>query len=85
MNKSYVETLAGQWKRLNIETVEEAMKFAEKKHKEMYKAIHKKEDKPTTKKVKEEKLPAWFNKEQEINETTKEEQEELDKILNELV
>ena len=85
LNKSYVETLAGQWKRLNIETVEEAMKFAEKKHKEMYKAIHKKEDKPTTKKVKEEKLPAWFNKEQEINETTKEEQEELDKILNELV
>lgn len=85
LNKSYVETLAGQWKRLNIETVEEAMKFAEKKHKEMYKAIHKKEDKATTKKVKEEKLPAWFNKEQEINETTKEEQEELDKILNELV
>ena len=80
-----METLAGQWKRLNIETVEEAMKFAEKKHKEMYKAIHKKEDKATTKKVKEEKLPAWFNKEQEINETTKEEQEELDKILNELV
>ena len=85
LNKSYVETLAGQWKRLNIETVEEAMKFAEKKHKEMYKAIHKKEDKAATKKVKEEKLPAWFNKEQEINETTKEEQEELDKILNELV
>lgn len=85
LNKSYVETLAGQWKRLNIETVEEAMRFAEKKHKEMYKAIHKKEDKPTVKKVKEEKLPAWFNKEQELNETTREEQEELDKILNELV
>ena len=85
LNKSYVETLAGQWKRLNIETVEEAMKFAEKKHKEMYKAIHKKEEKVSTKKVKEEKLPAWFNKEQEISETTKEEQEELDKILNELV
>ena len=61
------------------------MRFAEKKHKEMYKAIHKKEDKPTVKKVKEEKLPAWFNKEQELNETTREEQEELDKILNELV
>lgn len=85
LNKSYVETLAGQWKRLNIETVEEAMKFAEKKHKEMYKTIHKKEAKPTTKKITQEKLPAWFNKEQELNETTKEEQEELDKILNELV
>ena len=86
LNKSYVETLAGQWKRLNIETVEDAMRFAEKKHKEFNKAIHKKEEKKVIKKtVKEEKLPAWFNKEQEIVETTKEEQEELDKILNELV
>ena len=83
LNKSYVETLAGQWKRLNIETVEEAMKLTLKKHKEFNKSIHK--EKPVTKKVKEEKLPAWFNKEQEIIETTKEEQDELDKILNELV
>lgn len=83
LNKNYVETLAGQWKRLNIETVEEAMRFTEKKHKELNKAINK--EKVVTKKVKEEKLPAWFNKEQEILETTKEEQEELDKILNELV
>ena len=79
LSRSYVETIAGQWKRLNIETVEEAMRITEKKHKELNK------EKPVTKKVKEEKLPAWFNKEQEISETTKEEQEELDKILKELV
>ena len=83
LSRSYVETIAGQWKRLNIETVEEAMRFTEKKHKELNKAVHK--EKPVTKKVKEEKLPAWFNKEQEVVETTKEEQEELDKILKELV
>jgi replication initiation and membrane attachment protein len=83
LSKSYVETIAGQWKRLKIETVEEAMRFTEKKHKELNKVISK--EKPVTKKVKEEKLPVWFNKEQEINETTKEEQDELDKILNELV
>ena len=83
LSKSYVEAIAGQWKRLNIETVEEAMKFTEKKHKELNKTINK--EKTVTKKVKEEKLPAWFNKEQEILETTKEEQEELDKILSELV
>ena len=85
LNKSYVESIAGQWKRLNIETVEEAMRFTEKKHKEMKKVIVKKDDKVLSKKEKEEKLPAWFNKEQEVIETTKEEQEELDKILNELV
>ncbi|MBR5369684.1 MAG: DnaD domain protein [Bacilli bacterium] len=85
LNKNYVETLAGQWKRLNIETVEEAMRFTEKKHKELNKVIHKKEEKNVTKKAKEEKLPAWFNKEQEINQTTQEEKDELDKIINELV
>lgn len=85
LNKSYVESIAGQWKRLNIETVEEAMRFTEKKHKEIKKAITKKEEKTINKKIKEEKLPAWFNKEQEVIETTKEEQEELDKILSELV
>ena len=85
LSRSYVESIAGQWKRLNIETVEEAMIFTEKKHKEIKKAITKKEEKNTTKKVKEEKLPAWFNKEQEILETTEEEKDELDKIISELV
>ena len=83
LNRNYIETIAGQWKRLNIETVEDAMRFTEKKHKELNKAVHK--EKTVTKKVKEEKLPAWFNKEQEVVKTTKEEQEELDKILNELI
>ena len=85
LTKSYVETIAGQWKRLNIETVEEAMRFTEKKHKEIKKAVNKNTDKVVNKKTKEEKLPAWFNKEQEVVETSKEEQEELDKILKELV
>ena len=55
LKKSYVETIAGQWKRLNIETVEN------------------------------ENIPAWFNKENDIEETSKEDEEELDKILNELI
>ena len=37
LTKSYVETIAGQWKRLNIETVEEAMKITEKEHKKLKK------------------------------------------------
>ena len=35
LNKSYIETIVGQWKRLNIETVEDAMKITEKEHKKM--------------------------------------------------
>ena len=49
------------------------------------KAISKDTNKVVSKKVKEEKVPAWFNKEQEVTKTTKEDDEELDKILSELV
>lgn len=83
LNKSYVETIAGQWKRLNIETVEEAMKVSEKD----YKKMHSKE-KTTTKKVsvrEDSNVPVWLDKKQDIEKVTNEEVEELDKILKELV
>ena len=85
LTKSYIETIAGQWKRSNIETVEDAMKFAEKEHKKMKKA---KENKQPVKEEKQKKttpLPAWFESKQDLTETTQEEVEELDKILKELV
>ena len=88
LKKSYVETIAGQWKRSNIETVEDAMKFAEKFHKKMKKQLTDKEEikkVPKEKKEKEQTLPAWFGNEQKIEETTNEEIEEIDKILKELV
>ena len=84
LKKSYVETIAGQWKRAGIETVEDAMKFAEKEHKKMKKIIKPKPEKVDSK-VKDNKLPIWFESEQKINETSVEEVEELDKILNELI
>ena len=86
LKKSYVETIAGQWKRLNIETVEEAMKITEKEHKKLKKLIENKNQKEkhiSTKK--DAKLPLWFNKEIEKDEITKEEQEEMDKLLADLV
>ena len=87
LNKSYVETIAGQWKRLNIETVEEAMRTTEKQHKKMKKIMTKEKDKTTPKKKyqKEEKLPEWFDKELEKEEISLEEQEELDKLLQDIV
>ena len=85
LKKSYVETIAGQWKRSNIETVEDAMKFAEKFHKKL-----KKKEETTPKEVKKKEpvkqpVPAWFSKEQTLTETTDEEMEELDKLLTELI
>ncbi len=83
LKKSYVETIAGQWKRSNVETVEEAMKIAEKYHKKLKKQFA--ETNKQVKKEKEQSLPAWFSKEQEIEETNEEDLEELDKILTELI
>ncbi len=86
LKKSYVETIAGQWKRLNIETVEDAMRITEKEHKKLNKMVHAKEKEiPKEKTPKESNIPAWFNQEQEVVKTTEEEAEELDKILKELV
>ena len=80
--KSYIETVASQWSRLNIETVEEAMRVAEKEHKKIKKLTEKKASKDIKAK-KEEVLPSWFDKEIATKEISKEEQEELDNMLKE--
>lgn len=85
LKKSYVETIAGQWKRLNIETVEEAMKITEKEHKKIRKLIDSKTEKSKTPKKENNKLPLWFNKEIENDEISKEEQAEMDALLADLV
>ena len=87
LKKSYVETIAGQWKRLNIETVEDAMKLTEKEHKKLKKIIKPNEKKVSsnTKVHNNQELPVWFNKNNEVSDTTEEDVEELDKIINELV
>ncbi len=83
LKKSYVETIAGQWKRSNVETVEEAMRITEKNHKKLKKQFN--ENKVVKKVDKEENLPAWFKTEQDIKDTSEEDIEELDKILTELI
>ena len=83
LNKSYVETIAGQWKRLNIETVEDAMRITEKEHKKNKKLINK--TSKSRKTITKNDTPAWFDKELEKNDLTKEESEEMEKVLGELV
>lgn len=67
-----------------IETVEDAMKITEKEHKKMKKIIGKETPKRTSSK-KVEQLPAWFDKDLDKTTPSDEEQDELDRILQELV
>lgn len=81
LTRNLAETIAGQWMRLNIETVDEAMRVAEKEHKK----YRKNNSTPTTKQkiVKEEKIPDWFDKKIEKQQASQEEQEEMQDLLKE--
>lgn len=61
LTKNFLEAIASQWKRLNIETVEEAMKAAEKEYKKMKKL----NEMPKGQSMGKENLPEWFD--QNIN------------------
>lgn len=87
LSKNYIDTIAGQWKRLNIETVEEAMRISEKEHKKLKKQFENKDNKDnkviiTSKTQKKEELPDWFNKELKNEEMSEDDMKELDDILN---
>lgn len=81
LTRNLAETIAGQWKRLNIETVDEAMRVAEKEHKKYRKNNTTTVTKQKT--IKEEKIPDWFNKKIEKQEASLEEQEEMQNLLKE--
>lgn len=86
LSKNYIETIAGQWKRLNIETVEEAMRISEKEHKKLKKQFENKTKSNaatyTKTQNKQEELPDWFNKELKNEEMSEEDMKELDDILS---
>lgn len=76
LTRGLVETLAGEWQRLGIETVEAAMETAEKE----YKKRNKKSIKTEVSKMKE---PDWFDKNITKNETSTEEENQLEELLKE--
>lgn len=84
LNKNYVETIAGQWKRLNIETVEEAMKTSEREHKKLKKTLNVKSNSSKVNR-KSESLPIWFDKEISNTQIKEEEKKELDDLLKEFI
>ena len=71
--KKFIELIAEQWSRSKIETVEDAMDFAEKEYKK---------SKPKKISKTKETKPVWFGKDIKEGQATEEEMEEIDKILS---
>lgn len=80
LTRAYIETIASQWKRLNVETVEEAMKAAEKEYKRENKNN---QNKTLSKVVKEEKVPDWFNQSIKKEKISEEDEKSLKDMLKE--
>ena len=83
LNKNFIETIAGQWKRLNIETAEDAMNQAYKEAKKKNKSSL--TVKSTKKANENEIIPDWFNKDIEKEKMTKEEEDEVKDWLKDFV
>lgn len=77
LTKSFVDTIAAQWKKSNIETVEDAMNIAE----EEYKKRKEQKTSPRKSPVRETVKPNWFNQEIEEDSATEEEIKQLEEIL----
>ena len=83
LNKDYIETIVGQWKRLKVETVVDAMEVCRKEHKKFKKTIFKKDYKETKSKEiidTNDELPLWFDKKIEKKDSNL---DELNDVLKE--
>ena len=78
LNRSLVETIAGQWVRNKIETVEDAMEIAKKNHKLISKKVI------TNKNIQTEKeVPVWFDKNIEAKTASVEKRQAIEDMLKE--
>lgn len=74
LTKVYIDTIAGQWSRLGIKTVEDAMNLATSEHKKKY-------SRKTN--ITQKSVPEWFDKNIEKKESTEEELKEMEELLKE--
>jgi replication initiation and membrane attachment protein len=80
LNKNFIETIAGQWKRLNIKTVEEAMHQAEKEHNGFK---NKTVTRINNKQVSVDAVPEWFDKKIDEEKLSDEEEAKMKAMLSE--
>lgn len=76
LTRGFVETIAGEWQRKGIETVEDAMNNCEKVHKKSSKRNYK-EDNVNM------KTPDWFDKEINKSNVSDGEENQLEELLKE--
>ena len=77
LNQAFVETIAGQWKRLHVETAKDAMEVAEKEHKKYTTKLQKETNKKITNET-----PVWFDANIKKEQLSKKETQELETMLN---
>ena len=77
LTRARVETIAGEWSRNKIETVEEAMEIAKKTHKSAMKKTNLKSQ------AVEKEVPVWFNQNIEASSATDEERQAIEDMLKE--
>ena len=75
LSRAYIETIAGQWKRAGLKNASEAMDFAEKENNKLIKKLSNKEHTSNE--------PVWFNKDNQKQELTVEEQQEMENLFKE--
>lgn len=74
LNQAFVETIAGQWKRCNVQTARDAMNLAEKENKKIVKS--------SPKNIKNiEAKPVWFKDEIKKEEASEDEIKELEELM----
>ena len=78
LNKNFVESIAGQWKRLGIETAEDAMDAASNETKKKIVIKNRKEKQ-------EPKLPKWIDEDIKKEELTQEEENEVRDLLKDFM
>lgn len=76
LTRGFVETIAGEWQRKGIETVEDAMNNCEKAHKKTARKNFKDENTNM-------KTPDWFDKEINKSNVSDEEENQLEELLKE--
>ncbi len=74
LTKGFVDAIAAQWKKSNIETVEDAMNIAKEEYRNRKKDVSKKQEKV-------EKKPSWYHQDIEENLATEEEIKKLEEML----
>lgn len=75
LTRQLVETIAGQWSRKKIETVEEAMEIAKKNHKSLKKKV------TDNKEIKTKEVPDWLDINIKANSATDEEIQAMEDLL----